>query len=46
MVVESIEIASYVDPFVEDLPVGVEIPAVEAVGWKGQRNVDTSQIGG
>ena len=41
MATEAFEIAALVDPFKSDLPVGVEIPAVSAVGWvNGQQNVD------
>ena len=41
LALESIEIAAAIDPFQSDLPEGVEIPAVDAVGWiKGHRNCD------
>ena len=41
LTIESIEIAASIDPFQTDLPEGVEIPAVEAVGWtKGHRSCD------
>ena len=41
MTLASLQIASEVDPFVTNLPVGVEIPTIDAVGWtKGHRSVD------
>ena len=41
MAAEAVEIAALTDPYKSDLPVGVEIPAVSAVGWvNGQQNVD------
>ena len=41
LALESIEIAASIDPFQPNLPEGVEIPAVEAVGWiRGHRNCD------
>ena len=39
--VAAVEIASNVDPFSEDLPLGSVIPAVSALGWRaGFRNCD------
>ena len=38
MTLAAIEIASTIDPFVEDLPVGTEVPAIDAV--RGHRAVD------
>ena len=41
MSMAAMEVAAEVDPFASDLPVGVEIPAIDAVGWfRGHRNVD------
>ena len=41
MVLGAMEVASGVDPFLENLPIGVEVPTLSAVGWsKGKHNVD------
>ena len=41
MVLSAIEVAAKVDPFAPNLPVGVEVPTIDAVGWtKGHRSVD------
>ena len=41
MTLAAFEVAAKVDPFAENLPVGVEIPAIDAAGWtKGHRSVD------
>ena len=42
-VLAALEIAAEIDPYASDLEVGVEVPAVDAVGWvSGQRNVNQS----
>ena len=39
--ISALQVASAVDPFETDLPVGVIIPTLDAVGWSsGRRNVD------
>ena len=41
MTLAALEIASTIDPYVESLPVGVEVPTIDAVGWtRGHRSVD------
>ena len=40
-VMSALEIASEIDPYAGNLEVGVEVPALDAVGWvSGHRNVD------
>ena len=41
MQISALEVASSVNPFQDDLPVGVVVPTLDAVGWSnGHRNVD------
>ena len=41
MTLAAMQIAAEVDPFQPNLPVGVEVPAIHAVGWtRGHRSVD------
>ena len=41
MTLAALETASAIDPFAGDLPVGVEVPTIDAVGWHvGHRSVD------
>ena len=41
MTLAAVQVAAEIDPFESDLPVGVEIPTIDAVGFvKGRRNVD------
>ena len=40
-VVAALELASHVDPYQSDIPIGTVIPAAQAVGWvSGQRSCD------
>ena len=41
MTLAAVQVAADIDPFESDLPVGVEIPTIDAVDWvKGRRGVD------
>ena len=41
MVLGALEVASGVDPLLENLPVGTEVPTLSAVNWSlGRQNVD------
>ena len=41
MTLSAIQIASEVNPFVPNLPEGIVVPTIDAVGWqKGHRSVD------
>ena len=41
LVVGALEVASNINPYLSDLPVGTVVPSLDAVGWSvGQRNCD------